>query len=157
MRFQDIKRVHEAGLTILERTGVIIQDEDTVRFFAAHGFPVDGQRVRMPGERVEWAAKVAPRTFELHARGRRSNLQFGERMVVSCTGGPPFVLEGSSLRMGTLADLMAIAKVMHMSPNVDMIGFAVDPQDIPQEKRARRTLHALLTLERQASHAPRLR
>src|SRR5665811_2015725 len=146
MRSEDVRKVHEAGVGILERTGVVLQDADTVRLFADRGFPVDGQRVRISGERVEWAAKAAPRTFELHARGARENLRFGERMVVSGTGGAPFILEGSTLRVGTLADLMAIAKVMHLSSNVDMLGFAVDPQDVPVEKRARRTLHALLTL-----------
>lgn len=146
MRFQDLKKLHEAGVSILEKTGVVVQDEETVRLFADRGLPVEGQRVRIPGETVEWAAKAAPRTFVLHARGARSNLHFGTDMVVSCTGGAPFVLEGSTLRVGTLADLMAIIKVMHSSPNVNMSGFAVDPQDIPVEKRARRTLHALLTL-----------
>jgi len=146
MRSEDVRKVHEAGVGILERTGVVLQDADTVRLFADRGFPVDGQRVRISGERVEWAAKAAPRTFELHARGARENLRFGERMVVSGTGGAPFILEGSTLRVGTLTDLMAIAKVMHLSSNVDMLGFAVDPQDVPVEKRARRTLHALLTL-----------
>lgn len=146
MRFQDIKKIHEAGVSILEKTGVVIQDEDTVRFFADRGFPVEGQRVRMPGERVEWAANAAPRTFELYARGSRSNLHFGTDMIVSGSGGAPFIVESSTLRVGTLADLMAIAKVMHMSPNVDMVGFAVEPQDISAEKRGRRTLHALLTL-----------
>lgn len=146
MRFQDLKALHEAGVTILEKTGIVVQDADTVRLFAAHGFPVDGDRVRIPGERVEWAAKAAPRRFTLYARGSRSNIDFGSRMVVSGTGGAPFVLEASTLRVGTLADLMALIKVMHRSPNVDMIGFAVDPQDVAEGKRARRTLHALLTL-----------
>jgi trimethylamine--corrinoid protein Co-methyltransferase len=117
-----------------------------VRLFARRGIPVDGRRVRIPEEWVEWAATAAPRSFVLHSRGARSNLHFGTGMVVSGTGGAPFVLEGSNLRVGTLADLMAMIKVMHRSPNVDMLGFAVDPQDIPVEKRARRTLHALLTL-----------
>ncbi|MHB8870781.1 MAG: trimethylamine methyltransferase family protein [Thermoleophilia bacterium] len=146
MRHEDLKRLHEAGVRILERTGVVVQDEDTVRLFADRGFSVEGQRVRISGEQVEWAAKAAPRSFVLHARGARSNLHFGAGMVVSGTGGAPFVLEGANLRVGTLADLMAMIKVMHRSPNVDMVGFAVDPQDVPVEKRARRTLHALLTL-----------
>ena len=41
---------------------------------------------------------------------------------------------------------MEMVKVMHQSPNVDMLGFALEPQDVPQEKRHLRTLHALLTL-----------
>lgn len=146
MRYEDLKKLHEAGVSILERTGVVVQDADTVSLFADRGYSVDGQRVRISGEQVEWAAKAAPRSFVLHARGARSNLHFGAGMVVSGTGGAPFVLEGANLRVGTLADLMAMIKVMHRSPNVDMLGFAVDPQDVPVEKRARRTLHALLTL-----------
>jgi trimethylamine--corrinoid protein Co-methyltransferase len=146
MRFHDLKRIHEAGIGILERTGVDFHDEETLRMFADRGFPVEGRRVRIPPDRVEWAVEAAPRSFTLHARGSRSNIEFGQGMVVSGTGGAPFILEGATLRVGTLADLMALIKVMHRSPNVDMVGFAVDPQDIPLETRARRTLHAILTL-----------
>ncbi len=146
MRFREIKKIHEAGLRILERTGVVFQDGETLSLFAQHGHQVDGQRVRMPADKVQAAIESAPASFVLHAREPRQNLEFGARLVVAATGGAAFVLEGTTLRVGQLTDLVALAKVMHQSAQVDMLGFSVEPQDIPLEKRSRWALHTLLTL-----------
>lgn len=146
MRYQDLKRVHEAGLRILEHTGVVFHDADSVKLLAARGFPADGHRVRMPEEKVEAAIHSAPSSFVLRGRVPGKDLLFGEGLVVAAAAGAPFVLEGTTMRVGTLADLVACAKLMHQSRNIDMLGFAVEPQDVPLDKRYRRGLHKFLTL-----------
>lgn len=146
MRFQDVKKIHEAGLRILERTGVVFQCADALALLSQHGFSVDGQRVRMAPDKVEALVRAAPRSFVLHGRGPRTDLIFGEGLIVAATGGSSFVLEGLDLRAGTEADLVELVKVMHQSRNIDMLGFAIEPQDLPREKRHLRSLHALLTL-----------
>ena len=99
----------------------------------------------MAADRVE-AVRSAPRSFVLHGRRPSTDLVFGEGLIVAATGGSSFVLEGLDLRAGTEADLIDLVKVMHQSRNIDMLGFAVEPQDVPLAKRNLRSLHALLTL-----------
>jgi len=146
VRFQDIKGIHEAGLRILERTGVVFQCSDALALLSQRGFAVDGQRVRVAPEKVEAFIRSVPRSFVLHGRAPRTDLVFGEGLIVAATGGSSFVLEGLHSRGGTEADLRDLVKVMHQSRNIDMLAFAVEPQDVPREKRNLRSLHALLTL-----------
>ncbi|MCJ7796161.1 MAG: trimethylamine methyltransferase family protein [Thermoleophilia bacterium] len=146
MRIRDIKQIHEAGLHILEKIGVLFLDPDTLALLSKRGFSVDGQRVRIAADHVEAAVRSAPTSFALHGRGPHTDLVFGEGLIVAATGGSLFVLEGLDSRAGTEADLVDLVKVMHQSRNLDMLAFAVEPQDVPREKRNLRSLHALLTL-----------
>ncbi len=146
MRLRDIKKIHEAGLRILEQIGVLFLDPDALALLSQRGFSVDGRRVRMAADDVETCIRSAPTSFALHGRGPSTDLVFGEGLIVAATGGSSFVLEGLDLRAGTEADLVQLVKVMHLSRNIDMLGFAIEPQDVPREKRHLRSLHALLTL-----------
>jgi len=146
VRFQDIKGIHEAGLRILERTGVVFQDAEALELLSQRGLAVDGQRVRMAAHYVEASVRSAPRSFVVHGRGSGADLVFGGSLIVAATGGSSSVLEGLDRRAGTLADLEDLVKVMHQSRNIDMIAFAVDPQDVAPKKRHLRSLHTLLTL-----------
>jgi trimethylamine--corrinoid protein Co-methyltransferase len=141
-----VRRIHEAGLRILERTGVAFQCSDALALLSQHGFSVDGQRVRMAADKVEAFARSAPRSFVLRGRGPSTDLAFGKTLIVAATGGSSFVLEGQALRAGSEADMVDLVKVMHQSRNIDMLAFAVEPQDVPPDKRHLRSLHALLTL-----------
>ncbi len=73
--------VHEASLTVLERTGVDVMDERARSLYAAAGAAVDGSRVRVPRELVEQALASAPRTWTLRPRG-------GETAPWSCATAP---------------------------------------------------------------------
>lgn len=146
MRSQDIKAVHEAGLSILERTGVVVRHDEARALLGRHGFAVDGERVRLPSEKVADLIESTPRSFILRGRGAHPALAFGEGLIVAATGGASFVLEGLDLRRGTETDLIHLVKVMHRSRNIDMVAFAVEPQDLPLGHRNLRALHALLTL-----------
>jgi trimethylamine---corrinoid protein Co-methyltransferase len=146
VRLQDIKGIHEAGLRILEEIGVLFLDSDALALLSRRGFSVEGNRVRMGAERVTAAVRSAPTSFALRGRRPRTDLVFGEGLIVAATGGSSFVLEGVELRAGTEADLIDLVKVMHQSRNIDMLGFAIEPQDVPLAKRNLRSLHALLTL-----------
>ena len=66
----DCARLHDASLSILERTGVRLHDEEAVERLHGAGARVgDDGRVFVPGPLVEWALSVAPRSLTLHARG----------------------------------------------------------------------------------------
>ena len=62
-------RVHEASLTLLERTGVEMKDERARALCAAAGATVEGTRVRIPAALVDDALASAPRSWQLRPRG----------------------------------------------------------------------------------------
>ena len=57
-----VSRIHTASLEILERIGVRIYHPEAIELFRQAGAKVeDGNLVRIPSERVEWALKAVPR------------------------------------------------------------------------------------------------
>ena len=66
---EQVKRLHDASLQILERTGAVLYDQDAIDLLAKAGVPVqDGNRVHIPPKLVEWALSVAPKRVVLHDR-----------------------------------------------------------------------------------------
>jgi len=65
----NIQQVHETALTILEKTGIRVDDPNARRVFAkAVGGKMDRDRIFIPGEMVEWAIEAAPSRLELYSR-----------------------------------------------------------------------------------------
>lgn len=65
-----VRRIHGAALTVLERTGVQIPHETVLSRFADEGALVDfkGQVVRIPAGLVERLVGQAGKRFTLHGR-----------------------------------------------------------------------------------------
>jgi trimethylamine--corrinoid protein Co-methyltransferase len=90
---EDCARLHEASVSILERTGVRLHDPEAVERLHGAGARVgDDGRVFVPGSLVEWALSVAPRSITLHDRG----------------GRPPLVLAGDNAFFGPGSDCLNI-------------------------------------------------
>lgn len=137
---EQIARIHEASLTILERIGVTIPHEQMLRLFADAGATVDfaRQRVRIPPWLVMRSLQTAGKQFMLYGRdisrtaafgqGRRNyNSIAGEAMWVDIPGGPR--------RYATLADAATASRFADALPHLTIVGAMADPQDIPVPSR----------------------
>jgi trimethylamine--corrinoid protein Co-methyltransferase len=73
---EQIAQIHSYTLKILATTGVRVDSPSACQLFASRlgSKVVDGSRVRMPPEAVEWALKVAPSTIDIF--NRRGGLAF---------------------------------------------------------------------------------
>ncbi len=86
-------RLHEASVSILERTGVRLHDAEAVARLHGAGARVgDDGRVFVPGSLVEWALSVAPRSITLHDR----------------SGEPAIALEGDNVWFGPGSDCLNV-------------------------------------------------
>lgn len=143
----DIRTIHQAGLRLLGKAGVVFKHQPTVDLFAAHGFKVDGLRVFMTEAHVEAALAVTPSWFTVEGRSPDRHLFFGgDHLVVANAAGAAFVLDGADMRAGTMADLSTCLKLSHMSLNVDMLGNPILPQDVPVAEGYRQSIHCCLTM-----------
>ena len=89
----DCRLLHEASLTILERTGVVLHDAEAVERLHGAGARVsDAGRVHVPASLVDWALSVAPRCVTLHDR----------------SGAPRLALEGDNVFFGPGSDCLNI-------------------------------------------------
>ena len=131
------RRVHEASLTVLARTGVDVKDDRARELYAAAGAAVDGRRVRIPGELVEQALASAPRTWTLRPRG-------GETAPLELRDGAGYLGSGPDClyvtdpdtgerRRARLADVEAAARVVEALPNIDFAMSMALPADVANE------------------------
>lgn len=144
---EEIGRLHEAGLRILEQTGVVFHHEAVADLFRARGYRVDGFRVRMTPDQVMAALEGVPSAFTLLARNPERNLVFGgEALVVGTAAAPAYTVEAGRMRPATSDDLVASVKLAQMARNVDLVGFPVEPQDVSPAQRYARAVQVALTL-----------
>ena len=143
----DIEAIHEATFRVLACTGVLVQDDDAVALLVAHGARAVGRRVWIPEGAVRAALAAAPSAFVLKGRSRERDLVFGEGpTVLGTVSGPAYVLDGDTVRAGRLSDVEDVARVAHLSDQVGFQADAVEPLDLPEDERTRRSTYARLTL-----------
>ena len=140
---QGCRQIHEAALRLLEEVGCAVLDPEALALLAAHGARVDGERARFGEALVEQARATVPAGYTMAGRRPELDLQvgIGRPAVLASASGPPFVFSGGEYRHGTLADLRTAAILAHLSPNIDVLGYSVEPTDVPEEQRPKVVAH----------------
>ncbi len=64
----EIEQIHVGALSILERTGVEVREDQAFDILKKAGCPSDGRRIRIPSAVTEEAIRLAPKAFTLYGR-----------------------------------------------------------------------------------------
>ena len=113
-----IQRIHNASMDILEEVGVDFRDEISLQQWKEVGADVDGERVRFDRNLIMELISSIPETITLHARNAEHNVELGkDKAIFVPMTGAPFIrdLEGKR-RWGSLEDLGIFHKLAQMSP-----------------------------------------
>jgi trimethylamine--corrinoid protein Co-methyltransferase len=78
MTKRQIGRVHDRSLHILATVGVRVESEDARRVFGKGGAEVDGDRIRLPAELVQWAIDAAPPGIDIFDRRGNNAFRLGD-------------------------------------------------------------------------------
>jgi trimethylamine--corrinoid protein Co-methyltransferase len=109
----EIKKIHEATLQVLEDVGVKFEDEEALNLLADHGCRVDHKSMvaKFPPSLVEDSLKKCPSEFTLHARNPKYDLVFDADSVYfgACGGMEVLDLETMQRRPGTSKDAVEAA------------------------------------------------
>ena len=136
----DLARIHNASMEILENTGIEILDAEALDIFAKAGAKVDvgARRVRPDRGLLMEAVGKAPASFTFHARNPAKSLIIGgDYIVFSPVGGQAYSTNFErGRRQGILADLEELIKITHCF-NVLHHGSdtLVEPTDLPANTR----------------------
>ncbi|TKJ30761.1 MAG: hypothetical protein CEE40_03625 [Chloroflexi bacterium B3_Chlor] len=131
----DIRRINQTALTILEEVGIKIPSDTALKIFADAGADVDfdKQIVRIPSQLVADSLKKAPRRYTLC--GRRPELDArigsGEGTYFYCSGEAPKVvdLKSGERRLSIKSDVEKMAKIADYLPIVSLIWPTVSAGD----------------------------
>ena len=146
---EQIERIHEASLAILERVGVQVPHPEMLSRFHDAGARVDraAQRVWIPGELVTRLVGQAGKAFTLYGRDpeRRAVFGGGCRNYNSIAGEALWVDEpGGPRRYATLADAATAARFADALDQINIVGAMSDPHELPAACRCVEVLAALI-------------
>jgi trimethylamine--corrinoid protein Co-methyltransferase len=134
---EQLSSIHEASLSILERTGVRLHLDEAVQLLKRAGATVsEGNRVRIKADLVEWAIETAPKSVTLsNRRGDPVMSLAGYKVFYGPGSDCPFVIDfrNGERRPGTLADIEEGVRVCDALDNIDFVMSLNLATDKPQE------------------------
>ena len=135
-----IRRLHEGSIAVLENTGVHVPHPAVLDLFQEADADVDHdrQRVRIPEMLVMEACTAAGKRFTTYGRDRSKKAEFGAgKRNYNTTSGEAFWVDDAcaTRRYTTLDDVAFAARLADAMPWITIPGAMADPLDIPHEYR----------------------
>jgi trimethylamine---corrinoid protein Co-methyltransferase len=145
----DVRRIHEASLMVLERTGIEVQPSECRDILATAGARVDAanNRVFIPRHMVEEALAKAPNEVVLYGRDPKHDMILSGARVYMGTGGAAVKvldLRSQQVRESTLADVAQIGRLVDALDNIHFYLRSCVARDIPSEDLDLNTYYAAL-------------
>lgn len=129
-------QIHNASMSLLKTTGIVINEEEALSIFKQHGYKVEGKTVFPTEEQIRKALSTVPSRFTIRARNPQKNVTVGEDQFAFLPGyGAPFVMTSEGVqREATMEDYDSFCKLIQTSKYLDMNGWMmVEPSDMPPE------------------------
>jgi trimethylamine--corrinoid protein Co-methyltransferase len=139
LRQDQIGRIHESALRILEEVGVRVDSEEAREAFLAAGASLDsgGARVHIRPRVVEKALNSAPSSIRLCGRREEQDLiAEGSRTYLGTGGAAINVIDIQSgqCRPSRLKDIADFARLVDVLPNIHFFVRPCAAQDVPAEE-----------------------
>ena len=145
---EDVKKIHEATLQIIETVGVRFPSKRALEIWEANGAEVDHEKkiVRVKPQMIEDALKKAPPAYKLAARDPQQDLQLDGNHVNLATDGcgvEILDINTNEKRTSCLQDVRDIARVADATEEVAFHWVSLSAQDTPVETRGLHELKAV--------------
>ncbi|MCH7944228.1 MAG: trimethylamine methyltransferase family protein, partial [Proteobacteria bacterium] len=151
LRAEQIERIHEGALDVLETLGMKIMSPAARDILEAAGADVDREShlVRFDRGLIMENIAHAPRQFTIHARNPANNLTFGgNRIVFTPVSSAPNCSDlDNGRRPGTYADFANFLRLAQSLNIIQLIGgYPVEPLDLPVPTRHLDCYYGFITL-----------
>ncbi|MGA2502603.1 MAG: trimethylamine methyltransferase family protein [Anaerolineales bacterium] len=145
---QEVKKIHDATLWIIEKVGVRFPSKKALEIWASHGAVVDREKmvVRAKGELIEKALKTCPPAYSLAARDPQQDLPLdGNHVFVGTDGCGVEVIDikTGERRVSCLQDVRDIARIADATEQIGFHWVPVSAQDMPPETRGLHEIKAI--------------
>jgi len=145
---QEIKKIHDATLWIIEKVGVRFPSKRALDIWAAHGAEVDAGKmvVRAKADLLENALKTCPPVYTLAARDPKQDLLLdGNHVFVGTDGCGVEVIDihTGQRRTSCLQDVRDISRIGDATEEVAFHWVPVSAQDVPPGTRGLHEIKAI--------------
>jgi trimethylamine--corrinoid protein Co-methyltransferase len=134
---EQVERVHEASLEILEEVGLKVRFAPARELFKRHGCIVEEERVKFPREIVEKYRKMYPSSFTFYARDPKfdKTIPKDSPVIVTASSAPDIIdpVTGQE-RRATSSDIAQIAHLVNELPAYDVFSISTLADDAPPDQ-----------------------
>ncbi|MCT4654436.1 MAG: trimethylamine methyltransferase family protein [Cohaesibacter sp.] len=134
MSEEQIRKIDNASMAILEEVGVIFRDPIALEDWRKAGAKVEGELVKFDRALIRELISTIPSQIDYYARNPDNNVAVGDgkSIFVPMTGAPFVRGLDNERRLPTLEDLANFHKLAHMSPALHSSAHhIVEPMDHP--------------------------
>lgn len=147
---EQVNRIHEASLEVLEQTGISTDSDMILETFASAGAQVDrdSKRIRISPSLVEDSLHTAPATFTLYGRDPQNDIEVGGRKRYFGLGGsatPQFRdYQTGQIRIPVKNDVVQATVLGDALENIDFVMSLAGAYDCPAQMHYLHEYDALL-------------
>ncbi len=146
----DLDRIHASTLEVLWKTGIFVQDEETLEIFDGGGSVADprAKNVKIPPYVVEDAIRSAPEIVVLAGRDSKNDVVLEKNRVAFTPFGTAVKMidrHTREWRDPTKEDLCECTRLIDYLDHIEIGRRAVSSYDMPQEIAAVHDAEAILT------------
>lgn len=144
---EQIQEIHLATLSVLERTGVDVLEEQALELLKNAGCQVNGHRVRIPPGIVKKALATVPEKVTLYARDGEPAVFLEDHKSFFGTGSDcPNIMDPftGKRRRFTKEDVAVASRICEYLPNIDFVMSLGLVQDVPVATSDRHQFQAMI-------------
>ncbi|MEK6752083.1 MAG: trimethylamine methyltransferase family protein [Chloroflexota bacterium] len=134
---EQVERIHEASLEILEDVGLKVRYEPARELFKQHGCIVEDERVKFPRAITEKYRRLVPPTFTFHGRDPKfdKTIPRDSPVIVTASSAPDIIdpVTGAERRAES-ADIARIAHLINELPGYDIFSISTLADDAPADQ-----------------------
>lgn len=134
---EQVERIHEASLEILEEAGLKVRHEPARALFKQHGCQVEEERVKFPRAVVEKYRAMYPPSFTFHGRDPKfdKTIPQDSPVIVTASSAPDIIdpVTGAERRAES-ADIARIAHLVNELPGYDIFSISTLADDAPADQ-----------------------
>jgi trimethylamine--corrinoid protein Co-methyltransferase len=139
LSIQEMTRIHEASLEILENVGILVRNERAREIFLKHGCSVDSESliIKIPQDIVEEYRKLFVPTFTFTGRDPSFDRTIpNDRPVIVTGSSAPNIIDPKTgkERRATSSDIANIAFLINELPGFDVFSISTLADDAPKDQ-----------------------
>ncbi|MFW9888657.1 MAG: trimethylamine methyltransferase family protein, partial [Candidatus Thorarchaeota archaeon] len=130
----DLEAIHTASLTVLEKTGIAVRNENAMRLLSEAGCAVESEVVKIPPGLVEEMVRTPPSSFSLYSRDGTQSIVVGEDNVLYNPASSSIYFKESEsgvIRKAIIDDLVKFIRLVDCMEHVEAQSTAMVPSDVP--------------------------
>ena len=121
---EQVERIHDASMNILETKGIVFRDDEALDMWRAAGAKVVNETVYLDRAHLMQLISTVPETYRMHARNPERSVTVGARkQIFTPSYGAPNVIDLQGRRVpSTMEHFDNFAKLGHIASSLHMSG-----------------------------------